>query len=38
VVKRDVKVTFDPVTHELIQVVMPFASKSEVMKLTIDKG
>jgi predicted phosphohydrolase len=38
VVKRDVKVTFDPVTHELIQVVMPFASKSEVMTLTIDKG
>jgi hypothetical protein len=38
VVKRDVKVTFDPVTHELIQVVMPFESKSEVMTLTVDKG
>src|SRR5262245_3251765 len=25
VVKRDVQLTFDPVTHELIQIVMPFA-------------
>ena len=24
VVKKDVKLTFDPVTKELIQVVMPF--------------
>ena len=38
VVKRDVKMTFDPVTKELIKVVMPFASKSEVMTLTLDKG
>jgi hypothetical protein len=38
VVKRDVKTTFDPVTKELIQVVMPFESKSEVMTLTLDKG
>ena len=38
VVKRDVKLTFDPVTKELIQVVMPFASKTEVMTLTVDKG
>lgn len=37
-VKRDVRLTFDPVTNELIQVVMPFASKSEVMTLTVDKG
>ena len=29
VVKRDVKVTFDPVTHELIQIVMPFESKAK---------
>jgi len=29
VVKRDVKLTFDPVTAELIKVVMPFASKTE---------
>jgi len=38
VVQRDVKMTFDPVTKELIQVVMPFASKTEVMTLTVDKG
>src|SRR6476660_7575967 len=38
VVKRDVKTTFDPVTKELVQVVMPFESKSEVMTLTLDKG
>src|SRR6476619_156866 len=38
VVKRDVKVTFDPVTHELIQIVMPFESKTEVMTLTVDQG
>jgi len=38
VVKRDVKLTFDPATKELIQVVMPFASKTEVMTLRVDKG
>src|SRR4029077_11388076 len=38
VVKREVKVTFDPVTPELIQSVMPFESKSEVMTLTVDQG
>ena len=38
VVKRDVKLIFDPVTKELIKVVMPFESKSEVMTLTFDKG
>ena len=38
VVKRDVALTFDPVTHELIQIVMPFESKSEVMTLTVDEG
>ena len=38
VVKRDVKLTFDPITKELIQVVMPFASKTEVMTLKVDKG
>src|SRR5215510_14511901 len=38
VVKRDVKMIFDPVTKELIKVVMPFESKSEVMTLTLDKG
>ena len=38
VVKRDVKMIFDPVTKELIQIVMPFMSKTEVMTLTVDKG
>jgi len=37
-VKRDVKLIFDPVTKDLIQVVMPFDSSSEVMTLTVDKG
>lgn len=38
VVKRDVKMTFDPVTGKLLQVVMPFASRSEVMTLSVDEG
>ena len=38
VVKRDVKMIFDPVTKELIKVIMPFESKTEVMTLTVDKG
>ena len=38
VVAKDMKMTFDPVTKELIQVVMPFATKSEVTTLTVDKG
>jgi hypothetical protein len=38
VVKRDVKLTFDPVTKELVHVQMPFESKTEVMFLTLDKG
>ena len=37
VVKRDVKMIFDPVTKDLIQVVMPFES-TEVMTLTVDQG
>src|SRR5258707_15156911 len=35
VVARDVKMIFDPVTKELIKVIMPFASKTEVMTLTV---
>src|SRR5882724_7455332 len=31
VVKRDVKTIFDPVTKELIRIIMPFMSKTEVM-------
>ena len=38
VVQKDVKLTYDPSTHELIQVVMPFESRSEVSTLTLDKG
>jgi hypothetical protein len=38
VVKRDVKMIFDPVSKDLISVVMPFESKSEVMTLTLDNG
>src|SRR5450432_4238490 len=30
VVQKYVKLTYDPVTNELIQIVMPFATKSEV--------
>src|SRR5260370_24000960 len=38
VVKKYVRMTFDPDTKELIQVVMPFMTKTEVMTLTVDKG
>ena len=38
VVERDVKFIYDPATHELAQVVMPFDTKYEVTTLTLDKG
>jgi hypothetical protein len=38
VVKKYVRLTFDPETKELLQVVMPFMTKTEVMTLTVDKG
>jgi hypothetical protein len=38
VVKKDVKMTFDPVTKELIQIEMPSVTRSEVMTLKVDKG
>src|SRR5271167_192150 len=38
VVKRDVKLILDPATKELIEIVMPFMTKSEVMTLKVDKG
>ena len=38
VVKKDVKLFFDPVTKELTKAVMPFDSKTEVMTLTFEKG
>ena len=37
-VNKDVKLTYDPTTKELIQLVMPFATASEVTTLRIDKG
>src|SRR3974390_54928 len=38
VVRRDVKLIYDPATDELVQIVMPFETKSEVSTLTVEKG
>jgi hypothetical protein len=38
VVRRDVKLTYDAATGELVQMVMPFETKSEITTLTVDKG
>jgi hypothetical protein len=38
VVEKYVKLVYDPSSHELVQVVMPFITKSEVTTLTLDKG
>jgi predicted phosphohydrolase len=38
VVKRDVKMVFDPATKDLVEIIMPFMSKSEVMTLSVDQG
>ena len=38
VVKRDVKMIVDPVTKDLVQIIMPFMSKSEIMTLSVDQG
>ncbi len=38
VVKKDVKLIFDPATKELIRIIMPFMSTTEVMTLKVDKG
>jgi len=38
IVDKYVRLTYDPATQELIQVVMPFESRSEVSTLTVDKG
>ena len=37
-VQKDVKLTYDPATNELVQVIMPFMTASEVTTLTLDKG
>ena len=38
VVKKHVKLKFDPATQELVQVEMPFETRTEVAYLTVDKG
>jgi hypothetical protein len=38
VVDKNVKLTYDPATKELVQIVMPFMTASEVTTLTLDKG
>ena len=38
VVQKYVKLVYNPSSHELVQVVMPFESRSEVTTLTLDKG
>jgi hypothetical protein len=38
VVNKYVRLTYDPANDELVQVVMPFMTSSEVMTLTLDKG
>jgi Calcineurin-like phosphoesterase len=38
VVNKYVKLTYDPATNELVQIVMPFMTRSEVTTLTLDKG
>jgi hypothetical protein len=38
VVEKNVKLTYDPSNHELVQVVMPFMTASQVTTLTMDKG
>src|SRR5262249_25623459 len=38
VVRRDVRLTYDTATNELVQIVMPFDTKSEVTTLKLDKG
>jgi hypothetical protein len=38
VVAKDVKLTYDPATGQLIQIVMPFETKSEVTTLSVDQG
>ena len=38
VVKKDVRMIFDPDTKELIKIIMPFMTKTEIMTMTVDKG
>jgi Calcineurin-like phosphoesterase len=38
VVRKEVTLTYDPESRELVQIVMPLWTKSEVTTLTVDKG
>ena len=38
VVDKHVKLTYDPSNNELVQLIMPFMTSSEVATLTLDKG
>jgi hypothetical protein len=38
VIQKDVKLIYDPSTKELVQIVMPFVTASEVTTLRVDKG
>jgi Calcineurin-like phosphoesterase len=38
VIQKDVKLIYDPSSKELVQIVMPFESASEVTTLRLDKG
>jgi hypothetical protein len=38
VVKKHVKLKFDPASRELVQVEMPFETRTEVAYLTVDNG
>jgi hypothetical protein len=38
VVRKDVRLIYDPASGELIEIVMPFLTQSQVMTLTVDKG
>src|SRR5271168_3339574 len=38
VIQKDVKLIYDPATKDLVQIVMPFATASEVTTLRVDQG
>ena len=38
VIQKETKFTYDPVTHELVQITMPFQSANQVMTLRVDQG
>jgi len=38
VVRKDVKLIYDPAAGQLVQIVMPFMTRSEVMTLTLGQG